>query len=167
MRLIDDIAKIEAGRRAEEEARAAAARRERAERARRAGKTFSAAGALLTGAGGAGVVMLATGLGLGRATEGRIEQVKADALARGDDWSVPCVDDACRAARREQLDPLLARGTASNVLVVIGAVSGAVLVSTGAALLAVGRRKKREARTLEMTPTLAPTGLGVMLQGRF
>ena len=104
---------------------------------------------------------------MGRSTDGQIEQVKADALARGDDWSTPCVDDACREARREQLDPLLARGSASNVLVIAGAVTGAALVSTGAALLAIGRRKKNEARALELTPTASRYGFGLVLQGRF
>ena len=59
------------------------------------------------------------------------------------------------------------RGSASNVLVIVGATTGAVLVSTGAALLAIGRRKKNEARALEVTPTASPTSFGVVLQGRF
>lgn len=167
VRLIDVIAAIEEKQRAEAAAREATARRERAAQARRAGRTLSAAGAVLTGLGGAGLVMMATGLGVGRQADGKIEQAKADALARGDDWSAPCVDDACRDARREQLDPLLARGSASNVLVLVGAVTGAALVSTGAALLALGRRKKNQAKALELAPTASTTGLGVVLQGRF
>lgn len=167
VRLIDVIAAIEEKQRAEAAAREATARRERAAQARRAARTLSAAGALLTGLGGAGLVVMATGLGVGRSTDGQIEQVKADALARGDDWSAPCIDDACREARREQLDPLLARGSASNVMVIAGAVTGAVLVSTGAALLAIGRRKRNEAKALELTPTASTTGFGLVLQGRF
>lgn len=167
VRLIDVIAAIEEKQRAEAAAREATARRERAAQARRAGRTLSAAGAVLTGLGGAGLVMMATGLGVGRQADGKIEQAKADALARGDDWSAPCVDDACRDARREQLDPLLARGSASNVLVLVGAVTGAALVSTGAALLALGRRKKNQAKALELGPTASTTGFGVVLQGRF
>lgn len=167
VRLIDVIAAIEEKQRAEAAARAATARRERAAQARRAARTLSAAGAVLTGLGGAGLVMMATGLGVGKSTDGQIEQVKADALAQGDDWSAPCVDDACREARREQLDPLLARGSASNALVIVGAVSGAALVSTGVALLALGRRKRNEAKALELTPTASTTGFGLVLQGRF
>ena len=167
VRLIDVITAIEEKQRAEAAAREATARRERAAQARRAARTLSAAGAVLTGLGGAGLVVMATGLGVGRSTDGQIDQIKADALARGDDWSAPCVDDACREARREQLDPLLARGSASNVLVIAGAVTGAALVSTGAALLAIGRRKKNEARALEVTPTASRTGFGLVLQGRF
>lgn len=167
VRLIDVIAAIEEKQRAEAAAREATARRERAAQARRAGRTLSAAGAVLTGLGGAGLVMMATGLGVGRQADGKIEEAKADALARGDDWSSPCVDDACREARREQLDPLLARGSASNVLVLVGAVTGAALVSTGAALLALGRRKKNQAKALELAPTASTTGFGVVLQGRF
>lgn len=167
VRLIDVIGAIEEKQRAEEAARAATARRERAARARRAGRVLSAAGAALTGLGGAGLIVMATGIGVGRATDGQIDQAKADALARGDDWSAPCTDDMCSEARRAELDPLLVRGSASNVLVIVGATTGAVLVSTGAALLAIGRRKKNEARALEVTPTASPTSFGVVLQGRF
>jgi hypothetical protein len=167
VRLIDVIGAIEEKQRAEEAARAALARRERATKARRMGRHLSATGAALTGLGGAGLIVMATGIGLGRATDEQIEQAKADALARGDDWSAPCIDDTCREERRAELDPLLARGSASNALVIVGAVTGAALVSTGATLLAVGRRMKNEAKALEVTPTASPTSFGVLLQGRF
>lgn len=165
--LIDRIAAVEAALRAAAEARRAAIRREQAETARRKARSSTLVGATLTGFGAAGVVLLATGLGLGRRTDRQLAELKASKTAPGDDWSLPCVDDECRAARREELAPLLARGGASNALVVVGAVAGATLLASGAALLIVGRRHRRAARALELAPVVTPTSLGVVLEGRF
>jgi hypothetical protein len=43
------------------------------------------------------------------------------------------------------------------------------LLTTGVTLWVLGRKKKREARSLEITPSpaLTPTSLGLTLQGRF
>lgn len=169
VRLINAIEAVEDKLRAEEAARAAVARRERASAARRQGRSFSAAGATLTGLGAAGVVLMATGLGLGRATDDQIGALKASKLAEGDDWGLPCLDDACAQARRRELDPLVARGLASNVLVIAGAVAGGVMLASGVTLLVLGRKKKREAKSLEITPgpAVTPTSFGLTLQGRF
>ena len=169
VRLINAINAVEEKMRAEQAARAAVTRRERASAARRQGRSFTAAGAALTGLGVAGVALMSVSLGLGRATDGRIAALKQDKLAEGDDWSRPCLDDACSEARRDELDPLLARGRASNVLVLAGAVAGGALLSTGVALLVLGRKKKREAKALELTPVpaLGPSSFGLTLHGRF
>jgi hypothetical protein len=169
VRLIDAITAVEEKMRAEEAARSAAARRDRAAAARRKGRAFSRSGAVLTSFGGAGLVLLGVGLGLGRATDGKIADLKASKLAQGDDWGLPCIDDACREARRAELDPLFARGTASNVLVLVGALTGGTLLAGGVTLLVLGRKKTREARSLEITPVPAvgPTSFGLTLRGRF
>jgi hypothetical protein len=169
VRLINAINAVEEKMRAEQAARAAISRRERAAAARRQGRSFGAAGATLTGLGVAGLVLMSVSLGLGRAADGQIAALKQSKLAEGDDWSMPCLDDACATARRSELDPLLARGRASNVLVVVGAAAGAALLSTGVTLLVLGRKKKREAKSLEITPSPAvtPTSFGLVLQGRF
>ena len=90
-------------------------------------------------------------------------------MAAGEDWSAPCTDEACRAARTEALAPLRARGSASNVLVIVGAVTGGALLVAGATLLGLGRKRAREARLLELSPTAAigSTGLSLGLRGRF
>jgi len=167
--LINTITTVEARRQAEAAARAAIARRERAQAARRRGRSFTIAGAALTGLGVAGLALLGAGLGLGRATDRRIAELKAGKLAGGDDWSRPCVDDPCSAARRGELDPLLARGTAGNTLAIVGAVTGGALLATGVTLLILGRKQQREARQLGLGPTLAPraSGLGLTISGRF
>jgi len=169
VRLIDAITAVEEKLRAEQAARAAAERRERAASARRKGRAFSTSGAVLTSFGAAGLVLMSAGLGLGRATDGQIDALKANKLAQGDDWSLPCLDDACREARRGELDPLLARGNASNALVIAGAVTGGALLTTGVTLLVLGRKKTREAKALEITPAPAvgPTSFGLVLRGRF
>lgn len=167
VRLIDHISAVVQARRAEAEARVAAARRERAGVARRRGRSFTVIGATLTGLGAAGVVILATGLGLGRATDERLAALKAEKKAAGDDWDQPCVDDGCAEARRAELDPLLARGSASNTLVIVGAATGAALLASGVTLLVLGRKQLREARALEVAPSGGPTGFGLVLQGRF
>lgn len=167
--LINAITTVEERLQAEAAARAATARRERAQAARRRGRIFTSSGAALTSVGIVGLAVMATGLGLGRATDRRIDTLKADKLASGDDWSLPCIDDPCSAARRGELDPLLARGSASNTLAIVGAVTGGALLATGVTLLVLGRKQQREARQLELTPTLAPraSGLGLLLSGRF
>ena len=167
--LINAIHAVEDKLRAEQAARAALDRRARAETARRQGRSFSAAGAALTGLGVAGLAIMGAGLGLGRAADARIDALKADKLASGDDWSLPCIDDACASMRRSELEPLLSRGNTSNVLAIVGAVAGGSLLTTGVTLWVLGRKKKREARSLEITPSpaLTPTSLGLTLQGRF
>ncbi|MBL9106710.1 MAG: hypothetical protein JNL82_37660 [Myxococcales bacterium] len=167
VRLIDTITAVQAALRAEAEARAAAVRRARAEAARRRGRSLTLAGASLSGLGAAGLVMMVTGMGLGRATDGRISDLKAERAAMGDDWSRPCVDDDCREARRGELGPLLARGSASNGMLVSGAVLGAALLAAGVGLLAAGRKQQRAARALAVAPTFARGGVGLAVQGRF
>ena len=169
VRLIDAITAVEEKMRAEEAARLAAARRDRAAAARRKGRAFSRSGAVLTSFGVAGLALLGVGLGLGRATDGKIADLKASKLAQGDDWGLPCIDDACREARRAELDPLFARGTVSNLLVLVGAVTGGTLLAGGVTLLVLGRKRTREARSLEITPVPAvgPTSFGLTLRGHF
>lgn len=165
--LIARISAAQAALRAAARARRAAARREQAETARRRARSYTRVGATLTGFGAVGVVLLATGIGLGRRTDRQLAGLKASKATQGDDWSLPCVDDACRESRREELAPLLARGGASNALVVVGAVAGATLLASGMALSIVGRKHRRAARALELAPTATPTSLGVVLVGRF
>ncbi|MBK7823625.1 hypothetical protein [Nannocystis sp.] len=165
--VINAIITVEEKMRAEDAARAATARRERAARARRQSRAFTTSGAVLTGFGVAGVALMGAGLGLGRAADGGIAALKANKLAEGDDWSLPCLDDACRESRRGELDPLLARGNAGNALVIAGAVTGGTMLVTGAVLLALGRKKQREARQVELVPTASRTGFGLTLLGRF
>jgi len=169
VRVIDAITAVEEKMRAEQAARAAAQRRDRATDARRKARAYAISGALLTGLGAAGVGVLATGLGLGRATDGQLTDLKANKLAAGDDWSVPCIEDTCRAARRQEIDPLFARGVTSNVLVLVGAVTGTALLTTGVTLLVLRRKQTREAKLLEITPVpaLSPTSFGLTLKGRF
>lgn len=165
--VINAIITVEEKMRAEDVARAATARRERAAVARRQSRAFTTSGAVLTGLGVVGVALMGTGLGLGRGADGKIADLKASKLAEGDDWSVPCLDEACRESRRGALDPLFARGNAGNQLVIAGAVIGGTTLATGVVLLALGRKKKREARQVELVPTASRTGLGLTLLGRF
>jgi hypothetical protein len=55
------------------------------------------------------------------------------------------------------------------VLVIVGAVTGGALLVAGATLLGLGRKRAREARLLELSPTAAigSTGLSLGLRGRF
>ncbi len=165
--VINAITTVEEKERAEAAARAATARRERAAVARRQSRIFTSSGAALTGLGVAGVALMGAGLGLGRAADGKIADLKASKLAEGDDWSVPCIDEACRESRRGALDPLLARGNAGNQLVIAGAVIGGTALATGVVLLVLGRKKQREARQVELSPTASRTGFGLTLLGRF
>lgn len=169
VRLIDVITAFEDKARAEAAARAAAERRARAERARRLGRTFSISGVGLTGAGVVGVALLGAGLGLGRAADRKIDELKAERLAAGEDWSYPCTDDECRQARRAELDPLVRQGAAGNVLAIVGGVTGGLLLAAGVTLVVLGFKKKREARQIELTPvpTAGRGGLGLTLVGRF
>jgi hypothetical protein len=160
--VINAILTVEETRRAEATARAAAARRERAAAARRQARSFTAAGAALTGLGAAGLALMGAGLGVGRGADARIAALKE---AKGDDWDLPCRDAACEDARRAALDPIVARGEAGNVMVVVGAVTGGALLAAGVALLARARKKQRDARQLELAP--AAVGLGLALAGRF
>lgn len=163
--LIGKITAVEATRKAEDAARAASARRDRADKTRKQARVLSLSGIALISAGIAGLALMGAGLGLGRAADRGIDELKAGKLAGGDDWDMPCSDAACQAAREQELAPLLARGNAGNVLVVVGSVTGGALLATGVALLVVGRKKKREARQLELTP--AASGFGLALRGRF
>ena len=169
VQLLAAIAAVEETLRAEAAARAATARRERVAAARRQGRIFTRNGAALTGLGVAGWVLVGVGLGVGRATDAKLAALRDSRMAAGEDWSAPCTDEACRAARTEALAPLRARGSASNVLVIVGAVTGGALLVAGATLLGLGRKRAREARLLELSPTAAigSTGLSLGLRGRF
>lgn len=165
--VINAITTVEEKVRAEEAARAAASRRERAAAARRRGRALTRSGAVLVGGGAVGLALMGAGFGLGRSSDARIADVKATKAAEGDDWDMPCVDDACRTARRDALAPLLARGNTGNALVIAGAALGGTLLTAGVVLLARGRKHRRDARQFELTPTADRTGVGLVLTGRF
>lgn len=166
--VINAILTVEEKMRAEASARAVQVRRERAAAARRQARTLTLSGATLTGLGAAGFVLMGVGLGVGKAADASIDDLKEAKLALGDDWSLPCTDDACREARRAALDPLVARGDAGNALVIAGAVTGGALLAAGVTLLARARKKKRDARQFELVPaTTAGRGFGLVLTGSF
>lgn len=160
--VMNTILTVEQRRKGEAAAREAAARREAAALARRRGRVRTLAGAALVGVGGAGLAVMGTGAGLGAAAKRDI-----DGLITENNWKDPCADPECRASRRDALDPLVARGNAGNVMFVVGAATGGALLASGIALLLLGRKSKREARALEVTPAPAPAAWGLGLRGRF
>ena len=166
--VINAITTVEEKLRAEEAARAAVSRRERAATARRRARAFTVSGATLTALGGVGFALMGAGLGLGRSADARIAGLKEDRLAAGEDWSLPCTDDACRDERHAALDPLVARGNAGNALAIAGAVTGGSLLVSGVVLLSRARKKRRDARQIELVPTTTSgRGVGLILTGKF
>ncbi len=165
--VINTILMIEQRRRSEAAAQSLEMRRKAAEMARRRGRALTLAGSALVGVGAAGIGTMAAGFGLGRAADDNIEALKAQKAAEGDDWSLPCVDDLCREARRRELDPLVSRGNTGNLLVIVGAATGGVLLVGGLALLLVGRKSKRQAKQLELSPSLSANAWGPGLKVRF
>lgn len=159
--LLDQIAAVEARMRAEALAR-------EAEAARRRGRALTVGGlAMATGAAlGFGV----TGLGIAR---GRATDRELDALRREKGWETPCAagDAACVDERGAALDPLVARGSRANGMVLGGALIGGALACAAIALIIGGRKGIRRAAEIEATPSVRGPGLGlglgVTVRGRF
>lgn len=117
------------------------------------GKGMRSGGAVLVGLGGGLLGMMVGGMVLGGANN------NIDDL--------PSNDLDARASR-------YAEGRLGNTLAIVGGVGGAVMLGAGAALLVLGIRRKRalgegegQATALQITPTLAPTQLGLGVRGRF
>lgn len=79
--------------------------------------------------------------------------------------------DYGNAGTQSAYDAALSQGKTGNVLAVSGAVAAGVLVSSGVALLVVGKRREgREgasASRIEMVPGVGVAGAGMWLRGRF
>lgn len=164
VRLIEKIVGVENRLRAEAAAREAAARRARAERLRRQGKTLRITGAASMAVGIAGLAAMGAGLGIGRAADNEITAIKEE-----NGWSERCTDAACQEMRRELLDPLVKRGNAGNIMAIVGGSAGAVLCATGLATLIIARKRIRQAKQLEVTPSLSflRGHIGISINGRF
>lgn len=162
--LITKIETVENRLRAEAAAREAAARRARAERLRRQGKTLRVTGAVAMSVGVAGLAAMGAGLGIGRATDNELAAIKEE-----NGWSERCTDLSCQELRREQLDPLVKRGNAANVLAIVGGSAGAVLCATGLATLIISRKRVRQANQIEVAPGLSflRGHFGIAVKGRF
>lgn len=161
-RLITQIVAVEEARQRADDARAADARRERAELARRHARRLTIAGAATLSIGAAALAVMGGGLGLGRSADARI-----DALAEQyvDD---PCVVESAACEERYQaFQDERRRGNSGNLMFVGGAAVGGVLLVSGVTLLLVARKRGREARALQVTPTLGRAGVGLVLTGRF
>lgn len=115
------------------------------EPARRKGGGLVAAGSVALGAGVAGLAVMGVGLGRARAANDF------------DPMATPM-------ERLEQIE----RGRQGNAMTVVGALSGAVLLATGIALVAVGARRMRERpRANALAPFVTPTHAGVVFIRRF
>jgi hypothetical protein len=163
--LIGEIGRIEAEQRRADEERGIAARRERAEWARKQARSLTIAGSVTTSVGAAALVLMSVGLGIGRSADANInalaEQYKTTPLCKPD--GAECTD------RYDAFQDQLRRGNAANVMFVVAAAVGGTLLSSGSALLIVARKKNREARAFQVTstPTASPSGFGFVVLGRF
>ncbi len=170
-----EIAVIEAERAREASAQAVARKRLEAakERQRATILTFSGVGAVVLGAGGFG--LMGWGLVRGQAIEIELNEL-TNPTVRPTVWICADWDAACRGERIEQNAALLRSGDVANATVIVGAVTGAALVATGVALLALGSRARGRSRALDRAaerlelqplPTLTSGGAGLVLLGRF
>ncbi len=103
-------------------------------------------GGVLLGLGAAGLGIMGGGMALG---------------ARANDLSG--LDPTDIESRRNQFE----RGRAGNAMAIAGAVAGGALLVTGAALLAVGLRRRHAAREGRAAARLVPGPGGIALVGRF
>ncbi len=67
----------------------------------------------------------------------------------------------------EQRDRIDQRGRSMNGLLIAGLVTTPVLVATGAALLAVGAKRRRDRGVAAVSPTFGRSFAGVVVRGRF
>lgn len=162
--LIGQIARIEAARRLADSERAAAEQRARAERARKQARSLTIAGAVTTSLGLAGLTVMAAGLAVGSSADARIDALVA---SYGDTACQP--ESAECEGRYVDLQAERRRGNAGNIMFITGAATGGALLITGVTLLALARKKTREARALQLSPApmISQTGLGLALVGRF
>lgn len=166
VRLISSTVAVEKQIQVEKDARELADRRAFGEAKRRKGRALTISGAVLTSLGVAGLAVMGGGVGRGRATDDEIA-----ALKDRKDWNDPCLTEyqACSDERRGKLDLLIARGNASNAMMIAGGVTGGVFLIAGVTLLVLGRKQKRDAEKLALLPipSVTASSLGVLLHGRF
>ncbi len=165
IRLIDQIARIEVSRRRGDAERAAAERQARAEKTQKQARLLTNVGAAATALGAAGLGVMATGLGLGSRAESAIDK-KATEYAE-----LPaCAPGSAECQRRlDELSPLRRQGNSGNIMTVVGATVGGALLITGVTLLLVGRQKRRQAKSFELTPSpaVSRSSIGIAFVGRF
>jgi hypothetical protein len=107
---------------------------------RKPGRGLVIGGAVLTGLGVGGLGAMGAGMALGQKAE---DDFESDPFERADADS---------------------QGRTANILAVFGGVGGGVLIATGVALLAVGKRKQKN---LAFAPVLGPDGAGLGLRASF
>ncbi|MCB9753833.1 MAG: hypothetical protein H6713_28150 [Myxococcales bacterium] len=150
-RLIAHIGKIEAERRAE------------ATRLRARARRFVLPGATLTAFGVAGLVVMGVGVGLGVHAD-----AKLGAYVHSPSVVTPCslTMEGC-SEQLPETQRFHGLGNAGNVSVVVGATVGGALTIAGLSLLIIGHKLNRDAAGIDVVPTVATSGAGVMFVGRF
>ena len=119
-------------------------------------RKFTIAGGTLTAVGGVFLILMVSGLVVGRKAERDGADLTDDAIDAGAPLSMddPAVMDAVQ------------RGKTGNGLAIAGGVIGGAALAAGVPLLILGKRPVGQRRAL-LTPQLAPTYAGASLQLRF
>ncbi len=119
-----------------------------------------------------GSVMIAVGLGaVGMAVAGGIGSQRAENdfnKAKADNASA-CADpmSATCSALRNELDDLDTRGRRNNAIATAGGVLAGVLVGGGIALLVIGIKRNRAAKSVALLPSFGRGTAGLVFNGRF
>ena len=119
-------------------------------------RTFTVTGSTLTAVGGVFLILMVSGLVVGRKAEREGTDLTDDATAAG--MSLSMDDPALQAAVR--------RGHTGNALAIAGGVIGGAALAVGVPLLVLGKRPIDRRRAL-LTPALAPGFVGAGLRLRF
>lgn len=119
-------------------------------------RTFTIVGGTLTAVGGVFLILMVSGLVVGRGAEREGTDLTDHATAMGMSLSMddPAVQDAVR------------RGKTGNALAIAGGVIGGAALAVGVPLLILGKRSPAQRRA-RLTPALAPTYAGASLLLRF
>ena len=112
---------------------------------------FVIGGGVLLGVGLGAVALAGAGAARGRSLEAQFDDP---------------VNQCDVNAPKDRCADFYAAGKASNAMAIVGVVAAPLLLGAGAALLAIGL-KRRAARRHALAPTLAPGFVGLQLAGRF
>jgi hypothetical protein len=119
-------------------------------------RKFTIAGSTLTAVGGVFIILMVSGLVVGRKAE-----------RDGDDLTGAAVDAGAPLSRDDPaVQDAVQRGETGNRLAIAGGVIGGLALAAGVPLLILGRRPAGQRRAM-LTPQIAPTYAGASLRLRF
>ncbi len=168
--LIDEMNRIEAERYQAAAERAREERRVQADRAHKQARVLNITGTITTSIGVAGFGVMSAGIGLSLSADSRLGEVsQCDNPGDIEQCQLERVDACSGQPRGQCLDSLRARGNSGNIMTITGASVGGALVATGVALLILGRKKRRQAKQLELAPApqVSRGNVGLSLLGQF